>query len=441
MARAALKPSPLEWTGGLLALLPAAGIAAACFTRGLFPPTWVRLAAALGAAGLIWLWLLARVPAVRWENAARRGAAMTPPAGRLWSWSLAAAYAAIVAVYVVVRHLRFNSGGFDLAIQSQVVWNTAHGRLFAASIEVAHYFGDHVSPLLGMFAPLYWIWESPPALLIVQTLALATCGPAAYRLALHRTGRPWIGLVLGAVVLLLPALGFMNRYDFHAVTFVAPLLLWSIVWAEEGRLWPSRTAALLAVAAREEVGLVVALMALVFWRRRMWGRESLLWAVGGVVWSLAALFVILPYFRGGAESDTLTRYAYLGSSPGEIVTTLATRPLWVVGQVFSREWRLIYPLQLLLPFAGRPLLRPWLLLPLLPPLAYNLLSANLSQASIYFQYTATLFPFLVWAAADSLPQGGRADRSGDQDRAERESFHKRGMAPVAGEEDGGAAAR
>jgi uncharacterized membrane protein len=333
---------------------------------------------------------------VRW------GSGLDDRRGARWSWWAAGLYALLLVPYVIVRHLRFNSGGFDLAIQAQVVWNTFHGRPFASSIEVFHYLGDHVSPLLALLAPLYLLWESPVALLVFQTLTLATVGPAAYRLARLEGLDPARSLLFSGVVLALPALGFLNRYDVHVLALAFPLLLWGIVWALERRLWWSRTALLAALAAREEVGLVVGVLALVLWARRRWGREALAWAAGSWAWSLVALFVLLPHFRDGVPSDTLRRYAYLGSSPGEMLETLVTRPLWVLRFLFGKEVRWLYLIQLLLPFAGRPLLAPLLLLPLLPALGHHLLSTNLSQVSIYFQYTATLLPFLVWAAAASL---------------------------------------
>ena len=391
-----------------LAVVLGGGLLAAGAVRGGLLSPYDRLSLGLLGGGLVWIAAASRPGLLRerpsWSGASPRAM------GRL-AWLWAALYLLAMGTFVVVRHLRFNSGGFDLGIQDQVVWNTANGRPFASSIEVTHYFGDHVAPFLAFLAPLLWIWSDPRALLLAQTAALATMGPAAYRLAMRRTGSPWASAAVGGAVLLTPALGFMNRYDLHEVTFAAPLLMWTIVWAEEGRLWPSRIAALLAASTREEVGLVVGLTALVLLWRKRWGREAWIWAVGGGLWSVTALFAVLPHFRDGFPSDTLRRYAYLGGSPGEMLSTLVRRPLWVLGEIFSKEIRLLYLFQLLLPMAGRPLLRPVLLLPIIPPLVHNLLSTNLSQVSIYFQYTATMIPFLIWAAVETLPAPGER-RSG-----------------------------
>ena len=64
---------------------------------------------------------------------------------------LAAAMLLFAVAYgwlAITRHLRFNSTGFDLAINEQIVWNTLNGRFFAASLEVNNSFADPFRPLL-----------------------------------------------------------------------------------------------------------------------------------------------------------------------------------------------------------------------------------------------------------------------------------------------------
>src|SRR5262245_21715581 len=53
-----------------------------------------------------------------------------------------------------IRHYYFNSTS-DLAIFDQVIWNTAQGRLFSRSVEVAHHFADHVQPHLALLSLPY----------------------------------------------------------------------------------------------------------------------------------------------------------------------------------------------------------------------------------------------------------------------------------------------
>lgn len=123
---------------------------------------------------------------------------------------------------------------------------------------------------------------------------------------------------------------------------------------------------------------------------------GLAWAAIGVAWSLLALFVVIPAFRG-AESDTLARYAWLGSGPADILANLLDNPGRVASQVVGEPRRIWMLVKFLLPVGFLSLLSPAILLAL-PSLAINWLAGNLYQASIYFHYAALMIP-IIFAAA------------------------------------------
>ncbi|MBN1815161.1 MAG: DUF2079 domain-containing protein, partial [Anaerolineae bacterium] len=113
------------------------------------------------------------------------------------------------------RHERFNSTGYDLAIKEQVIWNTLHGRFFASSVEVENAFADHFQPVMLALIPLYAIIPSPKLLLWVQVMGLAAGAVPLYRLAQRRLSSPWLALAIATAYLLYPAIGFIDRFDFH----------------------------------------------------------------------------------------------------------------------------------------------------------------------------------------------------------------------------------
>jgi uncharacterized membrane protein len=317
-----------------------------------------------------------------------------------------ALYAAVWSLASLLRHAGLNSCGFDLAIQHQVVWNLAHGRGFASSIETANYLGDHVALTLPLFAPLLWIWNGPGILLIAQSVVLALGAWPVYRLASRRCGTRTEGLVWSLVYLCLPAIGFMNKYDFHDLVAALPILLAAIDAVDDRRWWAASVWMLLALGTREEVGLAVAAIgvwAAVARDRRLWGIG---WGLLGFGWAIFALYVVIPHFRGGSPSDTLARYAWLGTGPGEVLRTLLTHPWTLFATHYHRVRRVLYPIQLLWPFAGFPLLSLGHLLLALPNLALSLTSSAISQNSIYFQYNAPIFPFFFWAGIEGFRRRG-----------------------------------
>src|SRR3989338_9602525 len=77
----------------------------------------------------------------------------------------------------------FLYNALDLAIYSQVFWNTSYGRWFEMSIHPQSYIGDHFEPLILLLTPIYSLWRDPRMLLILQTLAIQLAVIPIYLLA------------------------------------------------------------------------------------------------------------------------------------------------------------------------------------------------------------------------------------------------------------------
>jgi len=310
--------------------------------------------------------------------------------------------AVVFSSFAIVRHERLNSSTYDLGIKDQVIWNTSQGRWFASSVEVAHYLGDHVQLVFLPLALLYRLWPDVRLLLTLQAVGLAIGVFPLYWLAVRRLGNRFAALVFSFLYLCYPALGFINRFDFHAVSFSIPLFLLAYWSLEHQRPWLTTFLLLLALSCREEVGLTVGafgLYALLVRRERKWGS---VWTFTGLAWSLIAVFVIIPAFRGMA-SDTLGRYGWLGDSPVAMLHTLLTQPGFVIQHQFAEApFRWQFMLRLLLPLGFLPLLSPAVLVVGLPSLAYNLFSEAPPQSSIYFQYISPVVPFLFLAAIEGM---------------------------------------
>ncbi len=133
--------------------------------------------------------------------------------GRRWPTLLGAgivAAAAMLAGYSIARHNAFNSKTYDLGLHAQVWWNTSQGRLFAGSVEVDNYLGDHVSPIILLLAPLYRLWPDARLLLALQALPLASARGRWRSLARRRLLPHWpqgahlAALLLAVIYLSLP---------------------------------------------------------------------------------------------------------------------------------------------------------------------------------------------------------------------------------------------
>jgi uncharacterized membrane protein len=301
-------------------------------------------------------------------------------------------YVTVFTYFTFQRHWHFNSAGFDLGIQDQVVWNTAHGRWYQSSLEVSNYLGDHFQPLMALLAIPYRIWPSAYILLAFQTIVLALGALPLYRLATRRLNSPLVGLLFATLYLLYPSVGYINRFDFHWEATAVPLLIAAVDAADEERWRAMSLFLFLALFGKEDIGLTVSAFGV--WlalRKRTW--VGAVWAVAGVAYSLVALFVFIPAFRG-IPSDTLHRYGWLGDTPLQMVQTLILDP-GAVASHLAEPQTAIFLFTLLGPVLFLPLFSSQSLV-LLPAIGYNLLAQNHPpQHTIYFQYVAPLVPFVL----------------------------------------------
>lgn len=328
-------------------------------------------------------------------------------------WALLLLHAGVFSWLSVARHEAFSSGRFDLGNMVQAIWSTAHGRFLETTDVSGEQFtrlGAHVDPILALFAPVFRVWPEPGILLVTQAVAVALGALPVFWL-----GRLWLGddrLAVGAaaVYLLYPPLQFAVLFDFHPVTLAAPLLLYCIWAAETARWWTLGICGTLAALTQEQVGLM--LVALAIWLAvRHPGRRRQATALAGaaLVWVIVATAVIIPAFAIHSANPHLERYRDLGSSPGDILTTLAVRP-WDVIDVVATPGRALYVLLLVAPLLFLPFAAPLLAACALPQLAINLLAATGPAQKIEYHYAAVLTPFLISASIMGLARLRERDR-------------------------------
>jgi uncharacterized membrane protein len=314
---------------------------------------------------------------------------------------MAAVYAGAFAWLSVARHRSFSTGRFDLGNMVQALWSTAEGR-FLDTTDVSgvqfNRLGAHVDLVLVLFTPLWWAWSSPEMLLVCQALIVATGALPAFWL-----GRRWLGddrlAVAGAAVYLLyPALQHATLFDFHPVTLAAPLMLFCIWAIEERRYVVLGVCAGLACLTQEQVGLVVAGLAVWMWFRHPDRRRAAVaLAAGALAWVAIAVGVIMPAFAIDGGNPHISRYARLGDSPGEIVTTVVTRP-WELVEIVATPGRAAYLVALLLPLLLLPLAAPLILVAAVPQAVINLFASSGPVQSVQYHYAVLLVPLLVAAA-------------------------------------------
>lgn len=360
------------------------------------------------------------------------------PLHQTWSWAptrqLAAWIAARRAAMIVTvmaggwgggfgwlalqRHLAGGSHAEDLGFTEQVLANFLRGQWFRMSIyqgatwnteidlsriaRADSLLAFHFEPMLLLLAPLYAL-GGISLLLVMQALAVAAGALPAYRLGRYGGGSATAGTAVAGAYLLSPLGQWAVLSDFHPSTVAAPLLLLTV---ERLVVKKSTAHALvagsLAATAREDVGAALATLGLVILLRhaahRPWMVQDRKWLPGlallglGLGSSVLAAAVIRSYSGGGLPLDA--RYAEtIGGGSGAFLAALG-RPL-VLG----------YAQTLLLSGGWLALFAPLALVPALPGLALNALSASPWMAAGKAHYSGLVLPFIVIGAAAGLGRG------------------------------------
>lgn len=312
-----------------------------------------------------------------------------------------ALFAILFSYLAIKRHYNLVSGLYDFGLEHQVVWNTSEGRLFESSVEVSNYLGDHFSLLIFIPAFVYKFFPSDITILVLQVLAVTVSAAGIYLLAKKLLHSRALGFVFMLVFCFYFGVSGLMLFEFHPVTFGLPFLAWGLYLFETTPKKKLLAAALfvLGALAKEEIGIFVGMYGFyrVFFKKDR-SKTAIFLMIFGILFSLAALFVFIPYFRGGAPADTLTRYKQWGDSGLSILVNVITNPIRVAIHLMG-EARFSYIVRLLLSVGFLPLFAPRAALVVLPNLMINALTSYPpGQTSGFDHYDSITSLVMIWAA-------------------------------------------
>lgn len=330
-----------------------------------------------------------------------------------------------VLVFSVASFYKYETyqTGYDQIYFEQPLYNTSNGRFmeqsdFAYSTSA---FAVDWMPLLVLFTPLYWLLPSPHTLFFIETLILALGALPLFWLARDKFKSRPVGLLFAAVYLLNPTLEYFNLLPFNLRAPGMVCLLYAFYFFEKGAKWRFALFALLAIATRTEVSLVIAMFGvygLLNRRRISWKLWLPPLIIAPVYFVIIFSFILPAFITPGtmvvppetrpiqisqfqrdyiSNTDTIisTTYGDLGKNLPEVLKNTLTNPIKTVERVFTldkMEWLVL----MLLPFTFLPLFSPRVLLFALPIVAINLLSIRDTQFDYKSHYSALLlFPLAV----------------------------------------------
>ena len=316
------------------------------------------------------------------------------------------------------RHYTFYSS-YDQGIFNQVFWNNLHGRFFESSLssqlstnvvhqgEVPtvdyHRLGQHFTPALLLWLPLYALFPTPAMLTVLQVTLVTAAGLVLYVLAREYLEPTLAGMITVSFYCANAVIG-PTLSNFHDISQI-PLFVFGLLLAMEKRCWwLFWLLAVLLLAVREDAGIGLFGVGVYLILSRRYPR------IGLVVCSLSFGYMILltnlvmPLFSEdisqrfmmerfgqyatGDEASTLEIIWGMVSNPGRVLVELVTP--------FGRT--LNYLLGQWLPLAFVPAISPasWMIAGF--PLLKLFLGQGESVLAINIRYALTVVPGLFYGA-------------------------------------------
>jgi peptidoglycan/LPS O-acetylase OafA/YrhL/uncharacterized membrane protein len=310
--------------------------------------------------------------------------------------------------YSLTRVTQHLAAGYDLGIFDQAVRHYAAFQPPIVALAGPDYnlLGNHFHPIIAAIAPLYWIWDDPRVLLIVQSALIAVSV-----WVVHRYARRHLGPATADLVTLAYAVGWplqaMADFDFHEVAFAVPLLAVAIDALDRR----SDRALLLACAAlllvREDMGLVVFCLGLLRVRRAPRWPAAVLMLVGPLVFLVVTRLVIPALATDGRFR--FWSYDALGPDLPSALGFALTHPLSVVALLFTPAVKTGTLIFLFAPVLFLALRSP-LVLPTLPLIAASFLSSRENLWEPHHHYAAVIWPIIFLAFIDGARRLGLPDR-------------------------------
>jgi uncharacterized membrane protein len=305
----------------------------------------------------------------------------------------------------------YRLGSYDLVIFDQAVRGYADLTVPVSPLKGVHdgfgrdfsVLGDHFSPVLALLAPIYWVWDDPRALLAAQALLFASAVPLVWVFTRRELGTAPAWLAAAAFGLSF-GLQQATAVGFHEIAFAVPLIALALERVQAGRPGQALGAAAALLLVKEDMGLVVAGLAVVF-AARGHVRHAALAALLGISGLALANLVFVPL--AGGDPGFYWTYSVLGDDAGTALKTVFTHPWSVLFSLVDHEIKRDTLQSLLLVAAGACLLSPIAVLAV-GPVAERMLSDHGFYWMKEFHYDAPLMVVAFMAGAEGIARLQRA---------------------------------
>lgn len=338
-----------------------------------------------------------------------------------WLWlvlKVAIAFFLFNLIFALHRYYSFYTNT-DHAIFNQVFWNGIHGWFFQSSLSSSlsasviqdgqvpsvfyHRLGQHFTPALLLWLPLYALFPSAATLNVLQVTLVTLAGLLLYALA-RQYLQPRLSAMItisfyAANAIIGPTLG--NFFDLCQI----PLYIFGMLLAmEKRRWWLFWVLVVLILAVREDTGVILFSIGFYLIVSKRHIQIGLALCSLSFIYMLLITSLVMPLF-----SQDISR-RFMIERFGQFVSDQEASTLEIIWGIISNPWRLVveafspvfkkakYLLGQWLPLAFVPAISPstWVIAGF--PLAQLFLQQGDSRLAINIRYAVAVVPGLFYGA-------------------------------------------
>ena len=208
---------------------------------------------------------------------------------------------------------RFGLSAFDSGIYGNIAFNTASGEPFYSSVLEKNHLGEHFSPIVTLFAPLYLIKADLRWLLTVQAISFSLVPIIIYRISGHYTKKKSekiiVSLSLSILWLIYKPMRAAMIFPFHPSSIAAPLILLAFAYLIEGKTVRMLITLFSLLFFKENLTFVLIGFSLyLFFQKKDYKKSIFLFII-----STTALFLIVFYIIPTINGDSFEKLSRFGA--------------------------------------------------------------------------------------------------------------------------------
>lgn len=311
-------------------------------------------------------------------------------------------YAGLMAFLSIRNHELYQTFGWDLGFFDQLMWQASRGNFnFVSTIGNINLLGDHFQPVLYLLAPLYWIWSDVRIILVFQALLVTSTALPLYLLAREKLHNEFLSISISISYLLFSGTQFTITNEFHQSAFIPLLLSLGFYWMETGKRNWGIIAILSLLLVKEEMGLLITAIGLMYIFRKQ-VKTGIMLTVGGLFSFYILINSIIPAV---SSQNSYIHYGYgsLGETPADVAKSVINNPPAGFRSIIEPKIKLEQVGASIISFGGLPLLSPVSLIPVFQNYAVRFLDdRNIHRWLNNNHYSAPLGPLLAYATISAL---------------------------------------